>query len=83
MWRQYHSYPLFLDTALTFWDDEQRLEGDRLVALAQRMGEALQDGTRDWGRMNERDMSRWWETVIKDQRWYATAAICRDGIADS
>ena len=71
-----------LDTALTFWDDEQRLEGDRLVALAQRMGEALQDGTRDWNSMNERDMSRWWKNVIKDQRWYATGAICRDGISD-
>ena len=64
-----------LDTALTLWDDEQRLEGDRLVSLAQRMGEALQDGTRDWASMDERDMSQWWEKVIEDQKWYATAEM--------
>ncbi len=64
-----------LDTALTQWDDEQRSEGDRLVSLAQRLGEALQDGTMDWAGMDERDMSRWWEDVIQDQNWYATAEM--------
>ena len=62
-----------LDTALALWDDEQRLKGDQLVSLAQRMGEALQDATRDWASMDEEDMSRWWDNVIGDQRWYATA----------
>ena len=64
-----------MDTALSLWEDEQRLEGERLVSLAQRMGEALQDGTRDWAGMDERDMSRWWGNVIGDHKWYATAKM--------
>ena len=64
-----------LNTALSLWDNEQRSEGDRLVSLAQRLGKALQDGTRDWAGMDEGDMSRWWANVIGNQKWYATTEM--------
>ena len=59
-----------LDAALTRWNDEQCREGGRLVALSQRLGQALQDPTRDWANMDEQDMSNWWKSVIGNEKWY-------------
>ena len=59
-----------VDTALSRWNDEQCREGGRLVALSQRLGQALQDPTRDWANMDEQDMSNWWKSVIGNEKWY-------------
>ena len=59
-----------LDAALTRWNEEQCREGGRLVALSQRLGQALQDPTRDWANMDEQNMTNWWKSVIGNEKWY-------------
>ena len=59
-----------LTAALGQWNEEQCREGGRLVALSQRLGQALQDPTRDWVNMDEQDMRRWWKDVIGNEKWY-------------
>ena len=58
------------DAALTLWNKEQSREGGRLVSLSQRLGQALQDPARDWASMDEKDMRRWWKSVIGDEKWF-------------
>ena len=59
-----------LDHALAQWNEEQSREGERLVSLSKRLGEALQDPAQEWAGMGEREMRLWWKGVIGDQEWY-------------
>jgi hypothetical protein len=40
------------------------------VSLSQKLGQALQDPARDWASMDEKDMRRWWKSVIGDEKWF-------------
>ncbi len=59
-----------LERALTLWNEEQSREGERLVSLSKRLGEALQDPMQEWADMGEEEMSLWWKGVIGDEEWY-------------
>ena len=59
-----------VNTALSRWNDEQCREGGRLVSLSQKLGQALQNPARDWDSMDEQDMSRWWKSVIGNEKWH-------------
>ena len=61
-----------LDTALSRWDSEQSVAGNKLVTLGQTLGTALVQKVPDWKKMSEKDMEQWWTVVMSGKYWYAT-----------